>query len=311
MVNLVEYIREQAILRLFSTNTVENCWPKWKREINKHISTRGVSEGLIDLGDHLSKIFKVTAIEGRGQQSVSTGGTAWEALVCWYLNACLVGSRVVVIKQAKQLVPEPIRCAIQVNYGSVASNTESDLIAIEFPNNSIFTKDISELNLTDDSGSPIPNQIKGKFNYKKIIDHLVGKYIDQIKVVVVQCKTNWNDNAQIPMLWDMVYSSKGFKNRNIHIGCAGYELENLKEFSYAFMTVPTVSKPVTSSSTAAQRVRGLSGGNFWGQPSVDGVAQSIKEIFTRNFSTGFDGNIRAHLHNSKTLLEQSTYFRLF
>ena len=35
-----------------------------------------------------------------------------------------------------------------------------------------------------------------------------------------------------------------------------------------------------------KRVQNISGGNYWGKESKDGVAQSLKEIFNGNFDYG-------------------------
>ena len=51
-------------------------------------------------------------------------------------------------------------------------------------------------------------------NIEKINDFITFNF-DKIEINVIQCKTNWNDNAQIPMLWDMIYKVKYFDNNNI------------------------------------------------------------------------------------------------
>ena len=102
------------------------------------------------------------------------------------------------LQQKKKMVPTPISDALTVLYGSVPSNTESDLVAITFPEESL--KESIEL-------TPKGN-LKG---YKKKVDSICKEYFDQIEVCVIQCKTNWNDDAQKPMLWDIIYSSAGGK----------------------------------------------------------------------------------------------------
>ena len=42
----------------------------------------------------------------------------------------------------------------------------------------------------------------------------------------LQCKTNWNDNAQIPMLWDLIYNAQGFKISNISVEIKGISLNS-------------------------------------------------------------------------------------
>ena len=48
----------------------------------------------------------------------------------------------------------------------------------------------------------------GEFKREKVMDALCEKHFTSLEIHIIQCKTNWNDNAQIPMLWDMVYSAQ-------------------------------------------------------------------------------------------------------
>ncbi|MFB6186977.1 MAG: hypothetical protein ABEI86_08960, partial [Halobacteriaceae archaeon] len=227
---------------------------------------------ILEIGDNLSDIFQATGKPERTQSSVSGGGAAWEGLVTWYLNLGLIGSRAVVVKHKKSLIPDPVAKAITVNYGSFRSNTESDLIAITFPKE----PDIME------------DKKREELKFKNDIDNLCESHFEELEVGVIQCKTNWNDNAQIPMLWEMVYSSKGFEDGNITIGTGGFSMKDFRDFFYSFVTVPTTQNlNYTPDSTNVKRVQHLSGGNYWGKETQDGVAQSIKEIFNGNFDYAF------------------------
>ena len=269
----------------------------------------------MDLGDNLGDIFRSTGVAGRAQNEVSAAGHTWEALVCWYLNLCLANSRVVVIKQNKQMIPDPIRHAITVKYGNFPSNTEADLIAITFPDHMNYTKNINLLSKQHDilnTGISIFKK-DGYLNFKAVLDILCDKDFDKFEVGIIQCKTNWNDNAQIPMLWDMIYSAQGFANQ-ITVGNEGYSINNLKQFTYSFVTVPTVDlEKINSNSTQVKRVANLSGGNYWGHPTKNNVAQSLKEIIGRNYGDGTNNNV---LKNSLPSVIQSIttkfkYFKIF
>ena len=74
-----EYFRKISIESIFSTNTMTNCWPIWKESINEILGDDFNETNIINLGDHLSDIFKSTGGEGRGQSELSAGGTAWES----------------------------------------------------------------------------------------------------------------------------------------------------------------------------------------------------------------------------------------
>jgi len=295
--NIPEVLRRQSIDSLFNANTFNNSWNIWRAKVHQILGNNYDENKLINLGDYLSEIFQTTGNSTRSQSSLSGGGAAWESLVCWYINMCSVGSRVVAVKKMS-LVPKPIQHSITVNYGNFACNTESDITIIVFPNLNEYKDDISTLNINDNLGNPIPLSIRGNYN-SKISDVLIEKDFHLTEVGIIQCKTNWNDNAQIPMLWDMIYSAGGFRGRNITIGRNNYSIINFKQFTYSFVTVPSNNRGVYNQNTVSvKRVNNLSGGNYWGKPTIPSVAKSIKEIFGSNYVSGFDVNIRHSLKNN-------------
>lgn len=311
--SIVEYLRKEAVVNLFNMNSFSAAWPSWKREINHSISHL-TPNNIVDLGDCLGDVFSSTRVSGRSQSTVSGAGNAWEALVCWYLNLNLIGSRTVVVKQNKSLIPEPIRQSLVVRYGTFPSGTESDLIAITFPDNVNYSKDKFQINTRDDTGTIIPTRVGARenFNYKPIVDQLLSNDFNDCEVGVIQCKTNWNDNAQIPMLWDMIYSSRGFRS-SISVGTSTYSISNLVKFSYSFVTVPTVNREKFKvDSTAVQRVRNLSGGNYWGYPSEASVAHSLKDIFGIVFLSSSNNGLIARLKSELPHLStRYSYFNLY
>lgn len=304
-----EYFRKLSIESLFTTNTMNNCWPIWKENIDEILGEDFNETDIINLGDHLSDIFKSTGGEGRGQSQVSAGGTAWESLVCWYINLCTIGSRTVAIRKMS-LVPKPIQDAITVNYGNFACNTESDITVITFPDVIEFNTNIVDLAVKN-NGVDIENFKKNKFN-TEVSNYLCGRDFDSFEIGVIQCKTNWNDNAQIPMLWDMIYSANGFKGRNITIGRDGFNIHDTNNFTYSFVTVPSNQRAnYNSNSVAVKRVTNLSGGNYWGKPTEQHVARSLKEIFTNNFQSGYPNNVRTEIRTAIPLLSKElSYFNI-
>lgn len=286
MGNIIEELRKQVIDDLFTTNTMKSSWLQWKEQIRDIIGDNPTPQSILNLGDYLRSIFQSTGTEGRGQSDVSAGGTAWESLITWYVNLCCVGTRVIAIKKMGQ-VPTPIKDAITVNYSNFSCTTESDITVIVFPNHSAFTEYNSHF---------ITN--KGKICYESL-NETVSDQFSIFQVGIIQCKTNWNDNAQIPMLWDMIYSAGGFRGRQITVGNNGYSIQALPTFTYAFVTVPSNKLDnYKNTSLCVKRVYGLSGGNYWGLPSLSGVARSIKEIF-QNYRDGFQ-----HQDIKRTLNEE-------
>lgn len=297
-----DYFRKLAIENIFNTATFQSCWTTWQPIIINLLGTNFDESKILDIGDHLSDIFKSTGSEGRGQGELSGGGTAWESLVCWYINICCIGSRIVAFKKMS-LVPKPIQDAITINYGNFACNTESDITIIIFPDLPEYNIDISNLNIIDNNKNLIPSTIKNKLN-PNLSNYLTNRDFTEFEIGIIQCKTNWNDNAQIPMLWDMIYSAGGFRGRNITIGRNGYSIQNIRSFTYSFVTVPS-NKNISykSDSVSVKRVTNLSGGNYWGQPTVQNVAKSLKEIFINNYQSGskpsFRDNIRRNISELK------------
>ncbi|WP_353107261.1 hypothetical protein [Acetoanaerobium noterae] len=310
MYNIVEYLRERVINELFEMNSFNDPWDIWNNIIKSNLPVMNATN-VLSIGDKLSSIFHTTGTD-RSQSQVSIGGNAWEALVCYYMNLCLIGTNTVVIKQKKTLVPEPFMEALAVKYDTFKSNTESNLIAITFPETSSYTCPIKDIYVNDTSGHRIENFQNGKFNYLNLINALIEFDFDKCQLLVIQCKTNWNDNAQIPMLWDMLYSSDGFYRRGISIGSSEYNIRDLKLFGYAFVTIPTnKSAKYTPQSTPVKRVKNISGGNFWGKDSENGVALSIKEIYNRNNLGKSNMSFKSRLNNElNKLVDKYTYFRL-
>ncbi len=299
--NIIEVLRKLVIGDIFETDTVNKCWNIWRDEIMTLLPPNYTAQHILNLGDHLSEIFKRTGSKGRGQGELSGGGTAWEALVIWYINLCCVGTRVVAIKKMGHL-PSPIRDAINVNYSNVSCSSESDITVIVFPDDPIFVDE--NINLLKKNG---------KVNFNELSNH-VGNSFQNFEVGIIQCKTNWNDNAQIPMLWDMIYSAGGFRGRQISVGRNNFSIQNLKTFTYSFVTVPTNKiASYKTTSVSVKRVQNLSGGNYWGRPTSNGIARSIQEIF-QNYMSGYTKNdIRTTLISAISNLNENcelNYFKI-
>lgn len=304
MANVIEHLRRISVEGGFALDSFSVAWPTWKPHIKRILGKNFQATDILDLGDHLSTIFALTGEAGRSQSMVSGGGNAWEALACWYLNLCLIGSRAVAVRKISDL-PAPLRDAISVNYGNFKSNTESDIAVIVFPGEPAFQEDLTATLFPTEANQP---------NFKPLLLSLTEKHFDAFEIGIIQCKTNWNDNAQIPMLWNMIYETRNFRNTSINVGRNNYSIHELVRFTYSFLTVPSNGTGgFKQNSTAVNRVRTLSGGNYWGHETKSGIASSIKEIFNANFRSAFlPSNQRLILKDTLPLLAtELRYFDLY
>lgn len=260
---MLEGLRRGVVTRLLGLGSVSRSWPVWRGLINEELGPEPSVDAVLRLADSLGPIFGSTGQKGRGQGELSGGGAAWESLVAWYLNLVTVGTRSITMKRASD-VPQSIRDALSVKFGPNVTNSEADLVAVTLP------------------GSGYPYSIPDEsIDSTLALSAFCHKHFQKLNVAVIQCKTNWNDNAQIPMLWDMIYSAQDFPGRNIMVGENAFSLRKTASFKYAFVTVPTTKMDkIKPNSTAVLRVSGLSGRNYWGHPSKQGVAESLKEIFS-------------------------------
>lgn len=265
-------------------------WPGYKNELQAILGSSPAEQQILNIGLNLKRIFK-SELRGRSQGELSRGGASWEILVTWYLNLVFWNTNVVAMRPKKSLVPPVISDAMAVKVKGVVTSKETDVIVIEVPSTS------NKLELDRDS-----------------INGVIGSNPELTSVGVVQCKTNWNDNAQTPMLWNIVYAAQNLQVQNVVVGSNGYSPSSFGRFSYAFMTVPTNTEKdgkdnYKTTSTAVVRVQGMTGGNYWGNPSVNGVADSIAEYFGRNFSHVFDGGVQRHI--AKNLVAHPEVLEMF
>lgn len=274
--NIVEYFRSHVMTSIMSTPSVQIVWPVIRTSLLENIKNHSqpIKEEIFNLGDYLSDAF-LSVGGGREQGSLSSAGTVWESLVAWYLNLCLCGTAAVAIKGKKGFYPEGIDSALTVTHENYPLRSESDMVLV-------YLEDDAILEEIDSSESAL-------LAFKRI----VTSRFEQVKVINIQCKTNWNDNAQIPMLWNLVYSPN-FHHDSVSIGVNKFNIANLAMFRYAFVTVPTqknLSK-FSPSSIPVLRVKTLSGGAYWGRPTKKAVCSSIKEIFGKHQTNAGLPNVR-------------------
>ena len=294
---------------------------------NQTIRAIDVASQIFNLGEHLRDIFyctkDLTVKTDREQGTLSRGGTVWESLVTYYLNMCLVNTRTVVFMQATPF--KAIKDAVTFN--SMDSSSEADIIAITFPDNMDFTDDYNKVITRLRNNNPkgvvkgtaldflYSNRIKKKETMlARLSNYLVDYHYNELGVHVLQCKTNWNDSIQAPMLWSLVY----YLSRNnvvpqtassIKFGSGLHTLSRLEDFSYSFVTVPTQNNgdydtdkkeaikhrndfyksKFASTSLPVKRAALIKGGCYWGLPKHDNI-YPISELLNTNLKKGIDKN---------------------
>ena len=275
MSHLEDY-RLRALKKMSSLQSMQGPWIIWEPLIRSHLSNPPNGQTILNLGEKLSEIFQSNKSPGRNQSVLSVGGTAWECLNVWYLNLLFWDTPIVAVRTNKSLVPECLRNALTVTHSTVATNTESDVSIFSIPDLHL----LKSSKLTD-------------------LDAHLNARMNKIDFVNLQCKTNWNDNAQIPMLWDLIYSVNSFKLTSVNLGIKGVSPNSFNSFKYAFSTVPTVKlEKFKTNSLAVLRVRNISGGNYWGHASKRGIASCINELPNNHFSSRFKGGMVNHLNSS-------------
>ena len=278
MTSLVEGLREIAVRHVMNMRKVSPLWQTWRDAMVPFVGNFEDADSILDLGSHLREILASTRPTGnastRGQSDVAIAGKAWEGIVCWYLNLCLVGSRAVAMKFKKYHVPEVLRYAITVQHGNCTTSSKSDLVVTVFPNKEEYVEDLVDMN---------------RRALLRRMNELTRRDFHELELGLVQCKTNWKDNAQFPMLWNTIYDMDRSRVQPVSVGVKGFTISALRNFTYSFVTVPSSLKSIKAANLPVVRVRTLSGSNYWGMETKSGIALSLSEIFNKNFRNSFEG----------------------
>jgi len=345
--SLIEYYRKMVCQNInnFSFKqggVIRKAMPTWETCMKKHIgltptmTSKDHAEKIFLLGEHLRDVFYSTKdpTSTRGQGELSSGGYLWERLVAYYLNYCLANTRTVVFTGATSF--DAIRTAVTFN--DMDSTSEVDLLALTFPDKDVFTKDIPAVKNDFKIKYPAPastpsglefihnNRFGEKSIAEKLGNYLVSDNYAEMEIHVIQCKTNWNDIIQTPMLWSLVYYLSRDNvtlptGSNIRFGSGLYTLPRLKSFSYSFVSVPTQNNgeyevnPIkkaqlemdfkdkfSETNLPVKRAKMIRGGYYWGLPKHNSI-YPISELLNTNLNTGYTGhivdNIKDNINNNR------------
>lgn len=268
--NLIEQLRSFSLRHTMGRASIAGNWALRRDIFLRHIEGLVTPRRIVDLGDCLSDVFQSHGQGDRTQGGLSGGGYVWSALVTWYLNLGYMGTEAVALC-GSSYVPKSINDALSVNYYNASVGSDMDVVVIGMP------------------GINEQAAVHSKAEMRRAINEYCEAHYGDLAVTIIQCKTNWNDNAQVPMLWNLLFKQarRGVIPENGYtFGRNNYNLRNLRHLFYAFVTVPTSSggpDGFTPQKLPALRVQGLTGGAYWGFPSRQGICRSIKEFFNHQY----------------------------
>ena len=279
-ISSVDKFRIEILEREWAVNSFRKNHEHYRTQWMKVLGLQPQSDDLKRLGESLRTVMKSLGGD-RSNAGVAAAGSAFECMVSWYLNLLLWGTPIIVGKKHNKL-PKVFSDITTVNIDGKKSNSETDLIAFSVPDSEYFVGSSTELN------------------------QFLERRIKDVDLTIIQTKTNWNDNSQIPMLWNMIYNVADFRVPNISIGVNGFTPLSLNELRYAFVTLPSQRDDMLGtykpSSMAVKRVKTLTGGNFWCCPAKDDVVSALHEFPSRNFSPYIAqtsaGNLWGHVQNN-------------
>lgn len=271
--NLIEQFRGHVVRKCLAGQSMSKGWPVRRDMLRQQLSGTPDRITVLNLGLSLSQLFTaISAPRGAGstsesQSNVSTAGAAWAGLVTYYLNACYAGTRAVAI-HSRAFVPASLKDSVTVIHnGTTNVAPDLDVILLVLPN------------IAAEQSAIVGGKAPASRAFRRITT-IVDSHFGETAMNVIQCKTNWKDNAQIPLLWNLLYRIRmAGKPSVVTIGQNSRSIDQLMSFAYSFVTVPTSDRgKIKPTHAAVARVRGLSGGHYWGYPTEPHVCQSLAEF---------------------------------
>ena len=177
--------------------------------------------------------------------------------------------------------------------------------------------DALENNLIREFSKNIEIKPEVKFGENTRFDFLItDKNYKEFELFGIQCKTNFADDVERPLLYQILYNLPTQLDIGIKIGVKGTHVSDFKNFKYSFVTIPSQKADRIPNKDTAPAIRAqlFSGGCYWAMQSKNGVANSLKEFMNRNFSsvlpqgnTTIINNLDENIANLKTKYK---YFKL-
>lgn len=195
--NLIEKIRQQQMKKILSLPSFQKDWVLREDFLATKMGDFSKRK-VVNLSDYLGDCFRTRSVPAGSSSIAATSsravsnrlnsgsGDIWESIVTWYLNICLYGTNAVAVR-GKEFCPKPIKDSISILHDSSVLHSEPDVMII-------CSKELNDL---EEEKSWIKSVTK--------INEVVEKDFKKVCVINIQAKTNWNENAQYGMLWNMLY----------------------------------------------------------------------------------------------------------
>lgn len=258
MQNLIEATRQYVYQELLNNKTFATCWKDWKKIIEKSYGSVS-SASLSAIGDDLKFIF-ISSLHKPNE-------TAWEYLVCWYMNKCSEGTSTIIFPYGRRTIPSSLYDTLTIRYddGFCLPATHT-LVAVTLPDD-VQQEKVHSKSLT-------LKKALGNF------DSYLIEHFEEAKLQAFKCSTKWNISVSKEALYfSTLYSGKYFPH-GLEIGINGFSVHNAKVFSYSLVVVPTNNilrngkLKYTSHSKEVLLTQHLTGKVYWGLITATGIAYS-------------------------------------
>ena len=94
MINIIEQLRAASTRSLLKIKKIDQDLPRRLAFLRSKLGGKTKTD-IVKIGNYLSEAFLLLGRKDRSQGSLSSAGSVWEALIVWYLNICLAGTRAV------------------------------------------------------------------------------------------------------------------------------------------------------------------------------------------------------------------------
>jgi hypothetical protein len=254
----------------------EGRFGQYRRERRSYLAELSDAPNVQMIGGNLIEMF--TKAHGgsnaeKSNQTVAIAGSLWQALCLAYINTSLAGTSSAAISNKN--VPESIKRMFVVKSGSEVVTQTYSTFVIDHPA-------LSEVHSSS-------SDVWGA-SHTVWLDREIRENPEALKVILLDCRTNFNDAIKEPLLYDWIIGllHQGVLPQGIRREDQFPEMLNLlpRSAKVSLAVATATKKDVPFGSAPARRASCLTGGMYWGKASKSGVATSLAEFVTQTSSRG-------------------------